>query len=70
MSEIEFVDKLELDSGSNGSKEAHAPKQTSLLQGFAHCSDMMQPWTAHSPKLGAVGATGPPAYQGGWPSNL
>ena len=51
--------------GSIETKEAQVPKQTCLRQGLALLLDTRQPRTAHCPKLGAVGTTGPSADHGG-----
>ena len=50
----------EYDSGSIGSKEAHAPKQTSLGQARTHGVRRRRPRTACWTKLGAVGPPGRP----------
>src|SRR6185503_291005 len=50
----------EHESGSIGSKQAHAPKQTSLGQTKTHGVRTRRPRTARWTKLGAVGASGRP----------
>ena len=50
----------EHESGSIGSKQAHAPKKTSLGQAKTHGVRTRRPRTACWTKMGAVGASGRP----------
>ena len=60
----------EHDSGSIGSKEAYAPKQTSLAQGLTHVFRTRDTRITQGPELGAVGAGGPSADQPTAPTDL
>jgi hypothetical protein len=60
-SKIKSSPNQSTNSGSIGSKVAHAPKLTGLGQGLALKIKTRQPRIAQTPKLGAVGATSRPA---------
>ena len=60
-SKIKSSTNQSTNSGSIGSKMAHAPKLTVLGQGLAPRIKTRQPRKAQPPKLGAVGTTGRPA---------